>query len=135
MQELAASLQRDLFANSWEHHHATSVCIKADPAQGLVVGELRRITWRHVRLSIGEKRHCCSDQSLCLFRLTSGKNRLQPSLAAYQAEHLHDHIGTANGMSCVTELTLRLQEIATSTRDHTAILNGRYTGSYITRHY
>ena len=45
------------------------------------------------------------------------------------------NLGTANGASCATELAVRLLEIATATPDHTAILNGRYTGGYITRHY
>ncbi len=45
------------------------------------------------------------------------------------------NLGTANGASCAPELACQLLEIACATQNQTAILNGRYTGGYITRHY
>jgi N-formylglutamate deformylase len=45
------------------------------------------------------------------------------------------NLGTARGASCAPELERRLYEIACSTPGRSAVLNGRYTGGYITRHY
>ena len=45
------------------------------------------------------------------------------------------NLGTAKGASCAPELAQRLHDIARATPGHTAVLNGRYTGGYITRHY
>lgn len=45
------------------------------------------------------------------------------------------NLGTAKGASCAPELQQRLYDIASSTPGLTAVLNGRYTGGYITRHY
>ena len=45
------------------------------------------------------------------------------------------NLGTAKGASCAPELAQRVHDIARATPGHTAVLNGRYTGGYITRHY
>lgn len=45
------------------------------------------------------------------------------------------NLGTAKGASCAPELAQRVYDIARATPGHTAVLNGRYTGGYITRHY
>jgi len=45
------------------------------------------------------------------------------------------NIGTANGASCAPGLGPRIHALAQAVPGHTAILNGRYTGGYITRHY
>ena len=45
------------------------------------------------------------------------------------------NIGTAGSESCAPALGRRILDIAQSVPGHTAILNGRYTGGYITRHY
>lgn len=45
------------------------------------------------------------------------------------------NIGTAQGASCGPELSRRLHDIAQAVPGHTSVLNGRYTGGYITRHY
>ncbi|HKB55420.1 MAG TPA: N-formylglutamate deformylase [Ramlibacter sp.] len=45
------------------------------------------------------------------------------------------NIGTARNGSCAPALGRRIFDIAQSVPGHTAILNGRYTGGYITRHY
>ena len=45
------------------------------------------------------------------------------------------NLGTAKGTSCAPALAERVHEIARATPGHTSVLNGRYTGGYITRHY
>lgn len=45
------------------------------------------------------------------------------------------NLGTAQGASCAPELAQSVYDIARATPGHTAVLNGRYTGGYITRHY
>lgn len=45
------------------------------------------------------------------------------------------NLGTAKGASCAPELGQRVHDIARATPGHIALLNGRYTGGYITRHY
>jgi N-formylglutamate deformylase len=45
------------------------------------------------------------------------------------------NIGTAKGTSCAPQLGQRILELAQAVPGHTAILNGRYTGGYITRQY
>jgi hypothetical protein len=45
------------------------------------------------------------------------------------------NIGTARGTSCRPDLGERIHQLARGIPGHTAVLNGRYTGGYITRHY
>jgi N-formylglutamate deformylase len=45
------------------------------------------------------------------------------------------NIGTAQGASCAPELQRRIRDIAAAAPGHSSVLNGRYTGGYITRHY
>ena len=45
------------------------------------------------------------------------------------------NLGTGKGTSCALELAEHLLAIAQTAPGHTAILNGRFTGGYITRHY
>lgn len=45
------------------------------------------------------------------------------------------NVGTAKGASCAPELGERIHALAAAVPGHTAVLNGRYTGGYITRHY
>lgn len=45
------------------------------------------------------------------------------------------NIGTFDGASCDPALAATLLGIAKAIPDHTAVLNGRYKGGYITRHY
>jgi N-formylglutamate deformylase len=45
------------------------------------------------------------------------------------------NIGTAKGASCAPALQERIADIARSVPGHTSVLNGRYTGGYITRRY
>jgi N-formylglutamate deformylase len=45
------------------------------------------------------------------------------------------NLGTADGRSAPAELTARLVEIAAEAEGYTSILNGRFKGGYITRHY
>ncbi|HWI83820.1 N-formylglutamate deformylase [Ramlibacter sp.] len=45
------------------------------------------------------------------------------------------NLGTANGASCAPELARTVLDIACAAPGHTAVLNGRYTGGYITRRY
>jgi len=45
------------------------------------------------------------------------------------------NIGTAEGASADVELEQRLDEIARSAHPYTHVLNGRFKGGYITRHY
>ncbi|WP_115935070.1 N-formylglutamate deformylase [Aestuariispira insulae] len=45
------------------------------------------------------------------------------------------NIGTANGKSCAASLADKLLSRACETNDYTSILNGRFKGGHITRHY
>lgn len=45
------------------------------------------------------------------------------------------NVGTARGASCAPGLGRRIHELAAAVPGHTAVLDGRYTGGYITRHY
>jgi N-formylglutamate deformylase len=45
------------------------------------------------------------------------------------------NVGTAKGASCAPQLGQRIHEIAQAVPGHTSVLNGRYTGGYITRRY
>ena len=45
------------------------------------------------------------------------------------------NLGTAKGESCDAALAADLLAIAQQAPGHTAVLNGRFTGGYITRHY
>jgi N-formylglutamate deformylase len=45
------------------------------------------------------------------------------------------NFGSASGASCDIALTDRLLAIAGRTRDYTSVLNGRFKGGHITRHY
>jgi len=45
------------------------------------------------------------------------------------------NLGTANGASCAPGLANELLAIASAAPGHTAVLNGRFKGGYITRHY
>lgn len=45
------------------------------------------------------------------------------------------NLGTANGASCDPALAQTLLAIAKRTPGHSAVLNGRFTGGYITRHH
>ena len=45
------------------------------------------------------------------------------------------NLGTANGASCDTALAQEILAIAKAATGYTAVLNGRFQGGYITRHY
>ncbi|MNT45411.1 N-formylglutamate amidohydrolase [compost metagenome] len=45
------------------------------------------------------------------------------------------NLGTANGESCDATLANQLLEQASAVPGHTAVLNGRFKGGYITRQY
>jgi len=45
------------------------------------------------------------------------------------------NLGTANGASCDPTLAQRLAQIAGEASGFSAVLNGRFTGGYITRHH
>ena len=45
------------------------------------------------------------------------------------------NLGTADGASCAPELAQQLLAIAEQAPGATAVLNGRFKGGYITRHY
>ncbi|CAB5681858.1 Predicted N-formylglutamate amidohydrolase [Delftia tsuruhatensis] len=45
------------------------------------------------------------------------------------------NLGTGKGTSCALPLAEKLLEIAKTAPGHTSVLNGRFTGGYITRHY
>jgi N-formylglutamate deformylase len=45
------------------------------------------------------------------------------------------NLGTAKGASCAPQLEQLVYGIASAAPGLTAVLNGRYTGGYITRHY
>jgi len=45
------------------------------------------------------------------------------------------NLGTAEGKSCAPGLQQRLERILAAQRGHTHVVNGRFKGGYITRHY
>jgi N-formylglutamate deformylase len=45
------------------------------------------------------------------------------------------NLGTANGASCAPALQARLEGVLAAQDDHDFIVNGRFKGGYITRHY
>ncbi len=45
------------------------------------------------------------------------------------------NLGTAGGASCTPELQLRLEQALAAQHDYTSVVNGRFRGGYITRHY
>ncbi|HET7923385.1 MAG TPA: N-formylglutamate deformylase [Rhodanobacteraceae bacterium] len=45
------------------------------------------------------------------------------------------NLGTAGGASCSAALQSRLIEVLAAAREHTHVVNGRFKGGYITRHY
>jgi N-formylglutamate deformylase len=45
------------------------------------------------------------------------------------------NLGTAKGMTAATDLTLRIVDILAEAKGFTSVLNGRFTGGYITRNY
>jgi N-formylglutamate deformylase len=45
------------------------------------------------------------------------------------------NLGTSAGASCSPGLQQRLTEVLAAQRDHTHVVNGRFKGGYITRHY
>jgi N-formylglutamate deformylase len=45
------------------------------------------------------------------------------------------NLGTAQGASCAPALAATLLQLAKDAQGFTAVLNGRFTGGYITRHY
>ena len=45
------------------------------------------------------------------------------------------NLGTAGGMSADPDLAARVLALAAQSEEHTAVLNGRFTGGYITRNY
>ncbi len=45
------------------------------------------------------------------------------------------NLGTAGGASCAPELAKKLAAVANSAAGYSAVLNGRFTGGYITRHF
>ncbi|MBY6347497.1 N-formylglutamate deformylase [Providencia rettgeri] len=45
------------------------------------------------------------------------------------------NFGTANGASCDSALSDRLMKTASVNKDYSSVLNGRFKGGYITRHY
>ncbi|WP_280188757.1 N-formylglutamate deformylase [Delftia sp. PS-11] len=45
------------------------------------------------------------------------------------------NLGTGQGSSCALPLAEQLLQIARTAPGHTSVLNGRFTGGYITRHY
>lgn len=45
------------------------------------------------------------------------------------------NLGTANGVSCDPALAQRLKQIAGQANGFSSVLNGRFTGGYITRHH
>ncbi len=45
------------------------------------------------------------------------------------------NVGTADGASCSAGLQKRLVNVLESQRDYTFVMNGRFKGGYITRHY
>ena len=45
------------------------------------------------------------------------------------------NLGTSGGASCSVALQSRLVEVLAAARDHSYVVNGRFKGGYITRHY
>lgn len=45
------------------------------------------------------------------------------------------NLGTANGASCSADLLRRLVRVLETQRDYSFVVNGRFKGGYITRHY
>ena len=45
------------------------------------------------------------------------------------------NLGTADGASCSAEVQRRLMDVVHAQRDYAFVLNGRFKGGYITRHY
>ena len=45
------------------------------------------------------------------------------------------NVGTSSGASCLPELQARLESTLRAQRDYTWVVNGRFKGGYITRHY
>ena len=45
------------------------------------------------------------------------------------------NLGTANGASCSAQLQCRLAAVLESQREYSFVVNGRFKGGYITRHY
>ncbi len=45
------------------------------------------------------------------------------------------NLGTAGGDSCAPDLAAKLQAVADDAAGYTAVLDGRFTGGYITRHF
>ena len=45
------------------------------------------------------------------------------------------NVGTAGGASCSAGLQKRLVNVLEAQRDYTFVMNGRFKGGYITRHY
>lgn len=45
------------------------------------------------------------------------------------------NLGTAGGASCSARLQTRLADVLAAQRDYTHVVNGRFKGGYITRHY
>ena len=45
------------------------------------------------------------------------------------------NLGTAGGASCTPALQARLEAVLAAAREHTHVVNGRFKGGYITRHY
>lgn len=45
------------------------------------------------------------------------------------------NLGTSGGASCSPALQARLADVLAMARDHTHVVNGRFKGGYITRHY
>jgi N-formylglutamate deformylase len=45
------------------------------------------------------------------------------------------NLGTANGASCSADLQRRLVSVLEAQKKYTFVVNGRFKGGYITRHY
>ncbi len=86
--------------------------------------------------------HDALAQELARIRATHGRVVLWeghsiPSVVPFLFEgRLPDFsLGTASGASCSVALQSRLIEVLAAARDHTYVVNGRFKGGYITRHY
>lgn len=88
------------------------------PYHSALRDEIDRIKARHGRLVLWEA-HSIKGELPFLF-----EGRL-PDL----------NLGTANGASCAPQLQSRLQGLLAAQRDYDFIVNGRFKGGYITRHY
>ncbi|MBN8481970.1 MAG: N-formylglutamate deformylase [Xanthomonadales bacterium] len=88
------------------------------PYHAALAGELARLHERHGRVVLWEGH---SIRSLVPF-LFDGR--------------LPDfNLGTADGASCTAPLQRRLVEVLEAQADHSFVVNGRFKGGYITRHY